>query len=455
MLLAMWIYDGTFASTKKRYMSEQSKNLKKYIIPAMLANVSFFILTIIDGMFVGNGVGTDALGAVNLALPFVMIISVFAVLFNIGGITVTAIRMGRGDIEGANQAFLHSLMYNVSFALCMTFIGTVFPDKIAVLLGANQTYKGMVSDYIFWYSVFILPTCLFYCFNGFARNDGNPQMSIKVALTCMIVNIIGDWITVYPLQMGVKGAAIATGVAGCAAFLVASTHYWQKKGNLRIRPFKVQFVLLRKILLRGLPEMISETSVPLTAFSMNYMLITYLGNASVNAFSAINYTCSLFASLMWGLATGLQPLYGLSYGAKDDYSLHYYFRSGRRIALIGGLAIFALTFVIGAPICRLFGVDAASTPIVIASLPKFCLNFVFAAMSTVVSAYLYSTKRTQYAIPLNICRGVIFNVLCINTLPLIFGYDFVWYSMAVAEAICLILAIVLQKMSEKNGIIYR
>ena len=196
MLLAMWIYDGTFASTKKRYMSEQSKNLKKYIIPAMLANVSFFILTIIDGMFVGNGVGTDALGAVNLALPFVMIISVFAVLFNIGGITVTAIRMGRGDIEGANQAFLHSLMYNVSFALCMTFIGTVFPDKIAVLLGANQTYKEMVSDYIFWYSVFILPACLFYCFNGFARNDGNPQMSIKVALTCMIVNIIGDWITV-------------------------------------------------------------------------------------------------------------------------------------------------------------------------------------------------------------------------------------------------------------------
>ena len=88
-------------------MSEQSKNLKKYIIPAMLANVSFFILTIIDGMFVGNGVGTDALGAVNLALPFVMIINVFAVLFNIGGITVTAIRMGRGDIEGANQAFPH------------------------------------------------------------------------------------------------------------------------------------------------------------------------------------------------------------------------------------------------------------------------------------------------------------------------------------------------------------
>ena len=161
MLLIMWIYDGIFASTKKRCMSEQSKNLKKYIIPAMLANVSFFILTIIDGMFVGNGVGTDALGAVNLALPFVMIINVFAVLFNIGGITVTAIRMGRGDIEGANQAFLHSLTYNVCFALCMTFIGTVFPDKIAVLWGLIRRIKR-------WYRIisFGIPylSCLLVCF---------------------------------------------------------------------------------------------------------------------------------------------------------------------------------------------------------------------------------------------------------------------------------------------------
>ena len=436
-------------------MSKQSENLKKYIIPAMLANASFFVLTIIDGMFVGNGVGTDALGAVNLALPFVMIVGAFSVLFNIGGITITAIRMGRGDVEGANQAFLHSLTLNVTFALCLTFIGTAFPERIAMLLGANETYLKMVSDYIFWYSVFILPTCLFYCFNSFARNDGNPQMSLKVALTCTIVNITGDWITVYPLQMGVKGAAIATGVAGVAAFLTASTHFLGKKGQLRIRKFNLQPALFRKILLRGLPEMISESSAPLTAFSMNYMLITYLGNASVNAFSAINCVCSLFSSLMWGLAGGLQPLYGMSYGAKDDYSLHYYFHAGRRIALIGGLAIFALTFLVGTPVCRLFGVDAASTPIVIASLPKYCLNFVFAAMSAVVSAYLYSTKRTQYAIPLNVCRGLVFNVLCINTLPLILGYDFVWYSMAVAEILCLIIAVALQRVSEKNGIIYK
>lgn len=436
-------------------MSKQSENLKKYIIPAMLANVSFFILTIIDGMFVGNGVGTDALGAVNLALPFVMVMAAFSVLFNIGGITVTAIRLGRGDAYGANLAFMHSLTLNVIFGVVMTLLGTLFPEKIAVLLGANETYLSMVSDYIFWYSAFILPTCLFFCFNSFARNDGNPQMSVKVALTCTIVNIIGDWIAIYPLGMGVKGAAIATGIAGTAAFLVASTHFLRKKGQLRIGKFNIRLSLFRKILLRGLPEMISETSAPLTAFSMNYMLITYLGNAAVNAFSVINCVCSLFSALMWGLAGGLQPLYGLSYGAKDDYSLHYYFRTGTRIALVGGIAIFSLTFIIGAPVCQLFGVDEISTPIVIASLPKFCLNFVFAALSAVMSAYLYSTKRTKFAIPLNVCRGVIFNVLCIMTLPLIFGYDFVWYSMAVAEAVCLIIAVLLRKVSEKNGIIYR
>lgn len=436
-------------------MSEQSRNLRKYIVPAMVANMSIFILNIIDGMFVGNGVGTDALGAVTLAMPYVMVFSVFTVLFNIGGIAVTAVRMGRGDVEGANAAFMHSLALNVVFAVGLSVAGMLFAEQIALLLGSNETYVEMVTDYVFWYSAFILPTALFYCFNAFARNDGNPKLPMMTAITCTVVNIVGDWVAIYPLGMGVKGAAIATGVAGTAAFLLGCTHFLFKRGRLRIRRFKPQGKLFKKVLLRGLPEMISECSAPLTTLSMNYMLITYLGNAAVNAYSIIGYAATLFISLVWGLAGGLQPLYGLSYGAKDDNSLHYYFRMGRNIALIGGVAIFCLTFVLGLPVCRLFGADAEAVPIVLDAFPKYCLNFVFMALSAVISAYLYSTKRTAYAIPLNVCRGLVFNVLCINLLPRLLGYDFVWYSMAVAEGICLLIGIALQRASERRGIVYR
>lgn len=268
-------------------MREQRKKLIHYIIPAMLANISMFILTIVDGMFVGNGVGTDALGAVSLAMPFVMFLGAISVLFNIGGVAVAAVRFGRGDNNGANQAFMHSLSVNA---------------------------------------------------------------------------------------------------------------------------------------------------------------------ATFSVISVICYAASLFASPMYGLAGGLQPLYGLSYGAKDDASLKYYFKSGRRIALFGGLCIFALTFILGRPIGVLFGAEEAAIKIVETALPKYCLNYVFAASSSVIGAYLFSTKRTPYALALNICRSLVFNSVCINVLPRLFGYDFVWFTVAVAEGICLAIAMTLKNISEKTAL---
>ncbi len=436
-------------------MTEQRANLRKYIVPAMIGNLSFFILTIVDGMFVGNGVGADALGAVSIAMPFVNLVWALSTLFNIGGVAVAAVRLGRGDTDGANLAFMHALSANIVVFALISAAGMLMSKKIALLLGANETYLQMVADYIFWYSVFLVPSMLGPCLNTFARNDGNPRLGLIMSFTCTAANIFGDWLMVYPLQKGVAGAAVATGASNLLGFVVVLSHYVLKKGQLHVRKFRPQFSLYRKIMLRGLPEMISQFANPVITFSMNRMLIGHLGNAAVNAFSVITYASSLFASLMWGLASGLQPLYGASYGAKDDKSLKFYFRSGQIMALVGGAAIFALTFFVGKPLCAFFGADAASVPIVCDALPKYCLNYVFAASTAVIAAYLFSTKRTRYAIPINVCRSIVFSSVCINLLPLIFGYDFVWYTVTVSEGICAVIAVLLCRISEKNGIVYR
>ena len=173
----------------------------------MIGNISFFILTIVDGMFVGNGVGTDALGAVSLAMPFVNTVWALSTLFNIGGVAVASVRLGRDDTEGANQAFMHSLSANAVLFAAITLIGTLFSRNVASLLGANETYIDMVSDYIFWYSVFLMSTMIGPCFNCFARNDGNPGLSLAVSFTCTAANIFGDWLMVYPLKWIGKAAA--------------------------------------------------------------------------------------------------------------------------------------------------------------------------------------------------------------------------------------------------------
>lgn len=436
-------------------MKEQKQNLKKYILPAMLSNASFFILTIVDGMFVGNGVGTDALGAVSIAMPYVMIVGAISVLFSIGGVAVAAVRLGRGDAEGANQVFMHSFTAVMVVFGLMTILGTVCADRIAVLLGANATYKDMVADYIFWYSVFAIPSALYTCFASYCRNDGDPGLCSITAVTCVTTNILADWIAVFPLQKGIAGAAFATGFASLVAICVLLTHFLRKKGQLRFKKFRFNPSLMQKIILRGLPEMVSQFAAPITTYSMNRMLLGYLGDAAVNAYSVIGYAGSLFASLMYGLAGGMQPLYGQSYGAKDEKSLKFYFRSGLTMAIVGGGLAFTLTFFIGGPVCQLFGADAAAYELVVSSLPKYCLNFVFAVNSAVLASYLFSTKRTQYALALNICRSLVFNFLCINFLPLLFGSSFVWYTVAVAEGVCLLIGLTLWKHSEKNGIVYQ
>lgn len=435
-------------------MSVQSKNLRKYIIPSMISNAAFFVLTIVDGIFVGNGVGTDALGAVNIAIPFVMIIGAIAALFATGGVAVAAIRFGRGDAKGANQAFMHSFTINLVVFSILTVVGMTCSDGIATLLGANDTFHAMVSEYIFYYSMFALPAGLFTCLANFCRNDGDPRIATAAALACTAFNIFGDWLMVYPLKRGVGGAALATGASQIAAVIILLMHFILKRGQLRICKFKLQPSLFKKIIIRGFPEMISQFAAPITTSSMNRVLIG-ISDPHVNAFSVIGYTASLFASLMYGLSTGIQPLFGQSYGAKDEKSLKYYFRSGLILGGIGGLAAFGLTFFIGKPICIMFGADASAVEIVITALPKYCLNFVFATASAVIASYLFSTKRTQYAIILNTCRSIIFNFLCINLLPLVFGEQFVWYTVAVSEIICLTIGVTLWRVSERKGIIYK
>ncbi len=436
-------------------MKEQKRNLVKYILPAMISNASFFILTILDGMFVGNGVGTDALGAVSIAMPYVMIVGAISVLFSIGGVAVASVRLGRGDAKGANQAFMHAFTVVVGVFSVLTVVGLLFSDQIALLLGANATYQDMVSDYIFWYSLFAVPSGLYTCLASFCRNDGNPLLCTKAALCCVSTNIFGDWLLVYPMQMGISGAAFATGFASLAAVAVLSTHYLRKKGQLRFQKFTFKPALLQKIVMRGMPEMVSQFAGPITTFSMNRMLLAYLGDAAVNAYSVVGYAGSLFASLTFGVSGGMQPLFGQSYGAKDEKSLKFYFRSGITMSLVGGGLVFLATFFIGGPVCLLFGADAAAKDIVVDVLPKYCINYVFSANSAVLAAYLFSTKRTSYALTLNACRSLIFNFLCINFLPLVLGSGFIWYTVAVSEAICICIGLFLWKKSERNGIVYQ
>ena len=431
------------------------KTLMKYVIPAILSNACIFLFTIIDGVFVGNGIGSDALGAVNIAMPMVMIATAINMLTSIGGCAIAAIRLGQNDKEGANQAFLHSLTANVFLAAMITIVCTVLTEPLSAFLGADAFYLPMVKEYIFWWGLFAIPSALSVNFQFFCRNDGSPMLVMVATVASTVLNIFLDWLFVFPMQMGIMGAAVATGISQTVSWLIVAAHFILRKGDLRIHFYKPQPGMFGQVIFFGLPEMIAQFATPVTTICLNTVIVANFGEMGVNAFAVISYVASLAISVFSGAAEGLQPLFGQTYGAKDEKDMKWYFRSGMLISFVGSIAIVGLCVVFGRPICSLFGADADTLDYTLRYLPQYAWAFIVVGLNTMISAYLYSTERSGYAIPLNICRALVFNTIIIRGLPVLLGEGIIWFTYGISECAVLVLAVILLKFSERNGIVFK
>lgn len=429
--------------------------LWKYVFPAILTNACIFLFTIVDGIFVGRGVGTDALGAVNIVMPFVMIVTALTMLTSIGGVTVTAIRLGRGDKKGANDAFMHSLILTLFIAIIVTLIGTLGREPISKILGANDHYLPMVMEYMLFWALFAISNAVGVNFQSFCRNDESPMLVAISTILTTVLNIFLDWLFVFPLNMGIKGAAIATGISQTVGFLIVLSHFVFKKGDLKLAKFKPEVKLFKKVLFIGLPEMIAQFATPITTICLNTVLIKNLGDAGVNTFAVISYICSFVMSILFGASEGLQPLFGHAYEEKNEKDMKYYYKAGIIIVIFGSALCILFSLILAKPICILFGAEGNIIELAIKYMPQYIWAFIIAGVNTLISAYLYSTKRSGYAIILNIIRSFVINIAIIIGLTAIFGGNIIWYTFGISESLVLIISLVLVKLSEKNGIVYK
>ena len=431
----------------------RGRTLFKYVVPTILSTVSVFLYSIVDGILVGRGVGSDALGAVNLAFPFVMVYMALTMLTIIGGVTIAAIRIGRNDHEGANATFIHSFIATMIVSAIMMLVGLFFTEPVAKLMGAKGVYVDMVKEYLFWYAVFFIPCGCCNSLLGFCRNDGSPVMVSITTIIGTVFNIVGDYVMIFPLHMGLKGAAIATGVAQTLAMLICLTHFAKKKGILRFRREKWDFSLLKKILLRGAPECVNQFVTPMGLILTNNMLSLMLGNGEINAFSVIGYAASFAVSVFVGTAEGIQPLLGNRYGAKDEDSLKYYFHAGLIISFIGAVVLSALILYFWNPILTLFDVDEATRISAVFALPRYMSVFIFQSLIVIITSYLYSTTRTKQALTINVLRAFVLDTLAILLIPRLFGADSIWFTSPIYEFVALIVAVILLRRADKNGAI--
>ena len=415
----------------------------------MLTNACYFLFVIVDGLFVGNGVSDTALGAVNLALPFTNVVFAAGMLTSSGGAVLSAISFGENKPEEANRYFRHSFLLALLISAMVTVLGTVFVRPLSLLLGADRAHLALTEKYVFWWSLFAIPIMLSFNLQGFCRNDGSPALVAAATGISTAVNIFLDWLFVFPWQMGVTGAAIATGIASTVNFLVVLLHFVLKKGLLRFGRLKFSLRVIASIDYCGFPEMIAQFSLPLMTIFLNQMIRRYLPSYALDVFAVISYASSVSIAIMYGTAEGLQPLFGRSYGAGDRESLQYYLRRGLIICLIGSAICVLCADVFAGPIALLFGGDAQITQGVVRCMPQYMWAFLLVGVNTLLSSYLYSTKRTKSAIFMNIMRSFIVSILCIVGLTSLLGAAILWYTFGISELIILTIGIALMRMAKK------
>ena len=435
-------------------MNDKLKNLRRYIFPAMGGLFVTYLYNVVDGIFVGQGVGSAALGAVNIGVPFITFSVAAAAMFPMGGATVVAIRMGRGDREGANHAFMTSVALTLLVSVLLTAAGMTFCGQIIGMSGGRTlsgAMRDMAVDYLFYYCAFSAPMLMSTCLSVFVRNDGSPALSFVGMCVGAGANIFLDWLFIFPMDMGVIGAAIASGLGQVFSVAVLLSHFVRRQGSLRFRRFHLSGALAVKICKRGVPEAVSQLTTPVTALCYNLMLAKLVGDIGVSTFSVLSFIYSLANAILSGVAQGLQPLWGNCCGKRDTDGMNEYFRWGRRINVILSSAIYGLLLFFTESVIRIFNQDPELVQNASTALPLFSLSFIPMALNLIYTAFLYSTKRTLLADAISFSRGVVLKAAAIFCLPVLLGGDTIWLAPLAAEMLTLLPARLLFKTSNLTG----
>ncbi len=413
-----------------------------------------YLYNVVDGIFVGQGVGSAALGAVNIGVPFITFSVAAAAMFPMGGATVVAIRMGRGDREGANHAFMTSVALTLLVSVLLTAAGMTFCGQIIGMSGGRTlsgAMRDMAVDYLFYYCAFSAPMLMSTCLSVFVRNDGSPALSFVGMCVGAGANIFLDWLFIFPMDMGVIGAAIASGLGQVFSVAVLLSHFVRRQGSLRFRRFHLSGALAVKICKRGVPEAVSQLTTPVTALCYNLMLAKLVGDIGVSTFSVLSFIYSLANAILSGVAQGLQPLWGNCCGKRDTDGMNEYFRWGRRINVILSSAIYGLLLFFMESVIRIFNQDPELVQNASTALPLFSLSFIPMALNLIYTAFLYSTKRTLLADAISFSRGVVLKAAAIFCLPVLLGGDTIWLAPLAAEMLTLLPARLLFKTSNLTG----
>ena len=423
-----------------------TKQFFKYVSQNIfgLLGTSCYILA--DTYFIAQAAGTDGVTLLNLCLPIYNLIFAFGSMIGLGAATRYAILRAQGDAR-AQRYFSNAIFSVCILAVPFMLVGIFSPDGLLRLMGGDADIVALGMNYA---RIFLMFTPFFMCnyvVASFVRNDGDPSLAMVATLSGSLFNVVFDYIFIFPMGLGLPGAALATAISPMLSIAVCSAHFIKKSNTITFVRKAPSVRLLAQSCQLGISGFVGELSSGVTTTVFNFLLLRLAGNVAVAAYGVVANFALVATAIFNGVAQGAQPLVSQCYGKNE-------MAGARKLLLLGcgtalGLAalLYGIVFGYTDVLTALFNSEnsALMAEFAHSGMRIYFVGYFFAGCNIVAAGYLGAVNRPAEASITSLCRGMVAIVVCSLVLSALFGMNGVWAAFPVSEAITLALTVFLLK----------
>ncbi len=424
----------------------------RFVSATMASLMVFSLYSMVDGLMVSIGVNEYAMSAVNLSLPFTNALFSIAVLFGVGSSTLIAIYIAQDKRHEADTLFSQNFSTLLVIGVLATTLVFVFLESFAILLGADEITLDYVKEYLTGIAPFSVCFLVSYNLEVLVKTDGYPRYALFTVITGCLTNCVLDYVAIFWLNMGVFGAAAATGISQLVTCVLYLIHFFSKKCTFHLRKFRFDPHLYARILPIGLADGVTELCTGLMIFLFNHTVLRCIGTDGVVTYTVIAYVNTVVINLMVGISQGSQPLVSFHYGKGEHDQCQKLLRYGLTTVCIIAPLLFLCVHFFAPQIVSVY-LSHASDELVTYSVRAFRhygISYLLVGFNVVIGGFLTALERPIPAISISVGRGLVLQSAVLLTLAALFGGETLWYTPIISEALCLAMSVIFLRLYQRE-----
>lgn len=419
-------------------------SLLKFAFPTISMMLFMGLYTIVDTIFVSRFVNTNALSAINIVCPVINLIVGLGTMIATGGSAIVARKMGAGEPKRAKQDFTLLILFGFILGVVIFILGIIFIDEIIYALGADKILFPYCKDYLTIILLFTPASMLQVLFQNLFVTAGKPTLGLVLSVSAGVMNIVFDYLFMAIFGMGIAGAGLGTGIGYLIPAITGLIVFCKKSGTLSFVKPIIDIKVLGESCINGSSEMVSQLSTAITTFFFNRTMMNLLGVNGVASITIIIYTQFLLTTLFIGFSMGVAPVISYNFGANNYYGLKKIYKICISFIFVGSLFIFALSFINGNSLVRLFtGTNEAVYKIAINGFMIFVFSFLFSGFNIFSSAIFTALSNGKLSALISFLRTFGFIMIGLLVMPQFIEITGVWLAVPVAEILTLCISLYL------------